>query len=265
MPRVKKTIKIKSKPKVEKKKTASTVKKKTATKTVSRLVKPVSSRKSLSLDVFDTKGKVVRSVDLPKEIFGAKINKQLLAQAVRVYLANQRKGTASTKDRGEVHGSTRKIYRQKGTGRARHGSKKAPIFVHGGIVFGPKPRDFSLKMSKKMKRLALFSALSAKKKANEIKAIKGLNSLEPKTRLMVEVLENLGINEKDKNILLVLSGKSTGELENIYRASRNIEGVHIMNAEMLNAYDALNNKLILLMESSINAMRERFLKVGEGA
>lgn len=241
------------------------VKKKIDSKAKAKVVAKKAKKSGLTIDVFDTKGKVARSVELPKEIFGAKINKQLLAQAVRVYLANQRKGTASTKDRGEVHGSTRKIYRQKGTGRARHGSKKAPIFVHGGIVFGPKPRDFSLKMSKKMKRLALFSALSAKKKANEIKAIKGLNSLEPKTRLMVEVLENLGINDKDKNILLVLSGKSTGELENIYRASRNIEGVHIMNAEMLNAYDALNNKLILLMESSINAMRERFLKVGEGA
>jgi len=214
----------------------------------------------LSIDVFDTKGKVVRSVDLPKEIFGAKINKQLLAQAVRVYLANQRIGTASTKDRGEVHGSTRKIYRQKGTGRARHGSKKAPIFVHGGIVFGPKPRDFSLKMSKKMKRLALFSALSAKKNANEIKAVKGLDSLGPKTKLMVEVLNNLEINNKDKNILLVLSGKSTKDLENIYRSARNIEGLNIINADILNAYDALNNKLILLMESSIEHMKERFLK-----
>jgi len=214
----------------------------------------------LTIDVFDTKGKIAGKISLPKEIFGAKINKQLLAQAARVYLANQRKGTASTKDRGEVHGSTRKIYRQKGTGRARHGSKKAPIFVHGGIVFGPKPRDFSLKISKKMKRLALFSALSAKKKANEIKAVKGLDSLEPKTRLMVDVLNNLGINEKDKNILLVLSGKTPKDLENIYRASRNIKGVHIINAEMLNAYDALNNKLILLMESSIDHMKERFLK-----
>lgn len=222
-------------------------------------------KSSLALDVFDTKGKVVRSVDLPKEIFGAKINKQLLAQAVRVYLANQRKGTASTKDRGEVHGSTRKIYRQKGTGRARHGSKKAPIFVHGGIVFGPKPRDFSLKISKKMKRLALFSALSAKKKANEIKAVKGLDNLEPKTRLMVDVLNNLGINEKDKNILLVSSGKSIKELENIYRAARNIEGVRIINAETLNAYDALNNKLILLMERALDTIKEKFIKEGQDA
>lgn len=255
MPRVKK---IDQKLKVKSQKSKGQVKSQ-------KLITKAKKTNGLSIDVFDIKGKVVRSVDLPKEIFGAKINKQLLAQAVRVYLANQRIGTASTKDRGEVHGSTRKIYRQKGTGRARHGSKKAPIFVHGGIVFGPKPRDFSLKISKKMKRLALFSALSAKKKANEIKVIKGLDSLEPKTRLMVDVLNNLGINEKDKNILLVSSGKSGKELENIYRSARNIEGVHIINAEMLNAYDALNNKLILLMESSVNAMKERFLKEGESA
>ncbi|OGH30447.1 MAG: 50S ribosomal protein L4, partial [Candidatus Levybacteria bacterium RIFCSPHIGHO2_12_FULL_37_9] len=124
----------------------------------------------------------------------------------------------------------------------------------------PKPRDFSLKMSKKMKRLALFSALSAKKNANEIKAVKGLDSLGPKTKLMVEVLNNLEINNKDKNILLVLSGKSTKDLENIYRSARNIEGLNIINADILNAYDALNNKLILLMESSIEHMKERFLK-----
>ncbi len=228
-----------------------------------KLITKTKKTNGLSIDVFDTKGKVVRSVDLPKEIFGVSINNQLLAQAVRVYLANQRKGTVSTKDRGEVHGSTRKIYRQKGTGRARHGSKKAPIFVHGGIVFGPKPRDFSLKMSKKMKRLASFSALSAKQKAHEIKAVKGLDDLEPKTRLMVDVLNNLGINEKDKNILLVSSGGKAKELENIYRASRNIEGVRIINAEMLNVYDALNNKLILLMESAIDAMKNRFIKEGE--
>src|SRR3989344_4174622 len=90
---------------------------------------------SLTVDVFDTKGKTVGKVTLPQEIFGAKINKELLAQAVRVYLANQRTGTASTKDRGEVHGTTKKVWQQKGTGRARHGSRRAPIFVHGGIAF----------------------------------------------------------------------------------------------------------------------------------
>ena len=213
----------------------------------------------LTIDVFDAKGKVTGKISLPKEIFGVKVNKQLLAQAVRVYLANQRKGTASTKTRGEVHGSTRKIWRQKGTGRARHGSRKAPIFVHGGIVFGPHPRDFSLKMSKKMKKLALFSALSAKLKNKEIKAVTGLEKLEPKTKSMVEVIKNLGINGEKRDILMVVP-KAKEELENVYRAARNIEGLRIVNANTLNTYEVLNNKLILLMNEAITTMKENFLK-----
>lgn len=225
-----------------------------------KLITKTKKTNSLSIDLFDTKGKVVKSVDLPKEIFGAKINDKLMTQAVRIYLANQRKGTASTKDRGEVHGSTRKIYRQKGTGRARHGSRKAPIFVHGGIVSGPHPRDFSLKMPKKMKRLALFSALSAKIKDNEIKVVTGLETLMPKTKLMVEVIKNLGINGEKRNVLMVVPAKSAKEPENVYRAARNIEGISIINAAMLNAYEVLNNKLILLMDSALNTIKENFLK-----
>src|SRR6266404_5428662 len=123
---------------------------------------------TVSVAVVGIDGKVSGKVSLPGEMFGEKVNKALLAQAVRVYLANQRQGNASTKTRGEVDGSTAKIYRQKGTGRARHGSKRAPIFVKGGIVFGPKPRDFSLSLPQKMKRKALFSALSAKVKDKEV-------------------------------------------------------------------------------------------------
>ena len=254
MPRVKKTISTNSGSKVTTKKTVSKAKAKVAAKKVS-----VAKKNGLTLEMFDTKGKVVGSLDLPKEIFGAKINEKLMAQYVRVYLANQRSGTASTKARGEVHGSTRKIWRQKGTGRARHGSRKAPIFVHGGIVFGPTPRDFSLKIAKKMKKLALFSALSAKLKANEIKAVTGLEKVGPKTKLMVEVINNLGINKKNRNILMV-TPKSAKELENVYRSSRNIEGVHILNAKMLNAYEVLDNKLILLMDKAVNTVKETFLK-----
>lgn len=216
-------------------------------------------RGKLSLEVFNIRGKVVGSLDLPKEIFGAKVNNQLMSQAVRVYLANNRRGTASTKTRGEVHGSTRKIYRQKGTGRARHGSKKAPIFVHGGIVFGPKPRDFSLKLSKKMKRAALFSALTAKLKDHEIKIVKGLEKIEPKTRLMVGVLKNLESDSKKGQLLLVVSDSSK-ILENVYRGARNLEGVRIISAKELNTYDVLNNKGMLLMDKSLGVISETFLK-----
>jgi large subunit ribosomal protein L4 len=159
----------------------SAVKKKT-TETVSAAApvatKPVApvraARKqaaNLTVDMYDAAGKVTGSVSLPEEVFGAKINKRLIAQAVRIYLANQREGSASTKSRGEVQGSTRKIYRQKGTGRARHGGVRAPIFVHGGIAHGPKPRDFSLKMPQKMKRAALFATLSLKAQTNAVRVI----------------------------------------------------------------------------------------------
>jgi large subunit ribosomal protein L4 len=213
----------------------------------------------LALEFYDTKGKVVETIELPKEIFGAKVNNQLMAQSVRVYLANQRRGTASTKTRGEVSGSTRKIWAQKHTGRARHGSRKAPIFVGGGIVSGPHPRDFSLKLSKKMKRLALFSTLTSKFQKGEIKGITGFEKIEPKTKLMVMALENLGISDKDKKILLVIPS-SEKDFENVSRASRNIKSINILNAGMLNAYEILNNKLVLLVKESLQVMKDRFLK-----
>ncbi|MDO8657260.1 MAG: 50S ribosomal protein L4 [Candidatus Levybacteria bacterium] len=206
--------------------------------------------KSIKADVYDIKGKIVEKIDLPFEVFGSKVNKSLIAQAVRVYLANQRRGTVSTKTRGEVKGSTRKIYKQKGTGRARHGSIRAPIFVHGGIVFGPKPRDYSLGFSKKMKKAALFSALSAKLKDKEIKIITGLEKIQPKTKLMVEVVKNLELNNKNKKILLVLPEKN----ENINRAARNIEGLNMTMANQLNTYAVLNCRMLLLTKDSIKLM-----------
>ncbi len=214
---------------------------------------------SLSASIFDTKGKVRGRISLPKEIFGAKVNNQLMAQAVRVYLANKHKGTASTKTRGEVHGSTRKIYAQKHTGRARHGSRKAPIFVHGGIVFGPKPHDVSLKLLKKMKRAALFSSLSSKFAQGEIKIVQGIETIEPKTRIMAEILKNLAVYGKDANILLV-TYKPQKSLDNIYRASRNLKDVSLLYAALLNAYDVLNNKSIVFLQQAIDVMKDKFLK-----
>lgn len=205
----------------------------------------------LTVDVFDIKGKVKEKMTLPKEIFAAKINPKLMAQAVRVYLANQRKGTASTKTRGEVKGSSRKIYRQKGTGRARHGSIRAPIFVHGGVVFGPKPKDFSLNLPQKMKKAALFSALTTKLKNGEIKIVSGLEKIEPKTKNMVQTLKKLGLN--NKGLLFVLSAKN----ENIQRSARNIEGVELLLASQLNAYEILKNKNLIFMKDAIEIIEKR--------
>ncbi|MBF8250272.1 MAG: ribosomal protein, partial [Candidatus Levybacteria bacterium] len=207
----------------------------------------------------DMKGKVAGHLELPAEIFGAKINETLMSQAVRVYLANQRQGTSKTQDRGEVNRTTKKIYQQKGTGRARHGSRRAPIFVGGGRVFGPTPRDLSLGFSKKMKTLALFSALSSKLQDQEIKIIKGLEAIAPKTKLMAEVLKNLEIGN-GKRVLLVMP-KAGKESEGVFRAARNIEGVEILSANSLNTYKVLDNALILLMKDSIDSLKNTFVKL----
>ena len=218
----------------------------------------VKKETGLNASVFDLKGKVDGHIQLPQEIFGAKINDSLMSQAVRVYMANQRQGTVKTKDRGEVNRTTKKVYQQKGTGRARHGSRRAHIFVGGGLAFGPKPRDLSLSISKKMKTLALFSALSSKLKDNEIKIIKGLEVISPKTKLMAQVLKNLGIT-KASRVLLVMP-KAGKESENVYRASRNIEGIEILSANSLNTYKVLDNTLILLMKDSVDSLSNIFVQ-----
>ncbi len=227
-------------------------------KVVAKKIVVKKPKNALSLEVFDTKGKLSEAILLPKEIFGAEVNNKLIAQAVRVYLANQREGSARTKTRSAVHGTTKKAWQQKGTGRARHGSKKAPIFVHGGIAWGPRPRDFSLSLSKKMRKAALFSALSLKQKSNEIKGIKGLEKLEPKTKLIIEVLKNLKVEKENQKILLVTpTGK---DFENVYRAARNIKGMNILPANIINTYQVLDNNLILLMDESLDVITNNFLK-----
>jgi len=211
----------------------------------------------LKLSVHDLKGKSVGKINLPKEIFGVKVNDKLMAQAVRVYLANQRQGTVSTKTRGEVKGSSRKIYRQKGTGRARHGSIRAPIFVKGGLVFGPKPRDYSMKFPKNMKKAALSSALSAKLRDGEIKIITGFEKIEPKTRVLAQSLKVLGDGGKKRKLLLVTPG---ADAKNVVRAGRNIEGVSILSANMLNAYSVLDTREIFFMKESIDPLVDCFKK-----
>ncbi len=252
-------VQVKAKKLVKKTSTKTTVKGVKTTKIGAKIaVSRTSKTASLNASVYDTKGKIAGHIELPSEIFNAKINNSLMSQAVRVYLANQRQGTVKTKDRGEVNATTKKIWQQKGTGRARHGSKRAPIFVGGGLAFGPRPRDLSLNFSKKMKTLALFSALSSKLKDQELKIIKGLEEIAPKTKIMSGILKNLGIQD-DKKTLLIMP-KAGAELQNVYRASRNIEGVEILSANMLNAYRILDNTLVLLMKDSIAVLKNTFIK-----
>lgn len=232
------------------------------------------SRAGLSVDVYDTKGKVVGKTSLPKDVFAAKINPALMAQAVRVYLSNQRKGGASTKTRGEISGGGRKPWRQKGTGRARAGSIRSPLWVGGGIVFGPKPRDYSLSLPKKMKKRALTAALTSKFKERAIKVVEGLDKLTPKTKVMYTALNALSQNApfskvqgkkvnpsamlraRSQKVLLVTPGK----LENVQRAARNIEAVTIRPVNLLNTYEILNSNTILFMEETIEKLKELWSK-----
>lgn len=207
-------------------------------------------------DLYTLTGRKSGQISLPKEIFAAPVNESLMTQAVKVYLSNQRKAKAKTKTRGEIKGSRRKIWRQKGTGRARHGDRYAPIFVGGGRAHGPTGEEnFKLKMSKTMKKKALFSALSSKSKAKEIIAIKGLAKIEPKTKAMAKTLKALPL-KKSKKILLVLPSV----LENVIRAGRNLSGLELVQANQLNPYQILNHDQLILMEESLEKIKETYLK-----
>jgi len=217
----------------------------------------------LTVLVFSATGASAGTMELPKEIFGAEVNKSIITQAVRVYLANQRQGNASTKSRGEINMTTAKWYRQKGTGRARHGAKSAPIFVHGGVAHGPKPKDYSLKLPKKMKKVALISALSAKLLDGQIKVLTGLEKMTPKTKNVAALLKKLGL-ENSRTLLITPEGARKG-FENVYRASKNIEGIEILNSKTLNAYEVLDNKMILFMKAAVDVLKENLSPVSPPA
>lgn len=207
-------------------------------------------KKTLQMSVLGTDGKKSGKVTLPVEFFGAEVNKQLVSQAVRVYLANQRVGTASTKTRGEVEGSTRKIYRQKGTGRARHGSIRAPIFIGGGIVFGPMPRDYRLDLPKKMKRAALASVLTEKYQKGNVYCVDGLNKLKQKTKFMAKTLQALKISQP---ILLIhLKSQKTD-----MRSARNISGISLLPVESLHPYAIYASTSVLFTKDALQVLKEK--------
>lgn len=223
--------------------------------TVAKKAAKVSTNAAVSVDVYGIDGKVTGKISLPGAIFGERMNKDLIAQAVRVYLANQRQGNASTKTRGEVDGSTRKIYRQKGTGRARHGGVRAPIFVKGGIAHGPKPRDFGLSMPKKMRRKALFSTLSAKAKDSQIMVLAGTDKLEAKTKAFAQMLTKLGVAEKKQKLLFVVGSTATNEK----RAGQNLPGVTFTAVNQLNTYELLNTKRVIFLKDAVEELEKFFL------
>src|SRR4030042_5730723 len=209
------------------------------------------------LSVVDIQGKSVGKRKVNDGIFGINPNRVVVAQAVRIYLANQRQGTAKSKTRGEVSGSGKKIWRQKGTGRARHGDRYAPIFVGGGVAHGPRGnQNLSRSMPKGMKRSALYSVLSQKVKDNQCIVIKGLESLKPKTKNMYLLIKQITGEKKDskKSVALVV----TREEEMVKRAARNLRNVELISAEQLNAYELLNSEKIVITEDAIKNIENRF-------
>lgn len=213
----------------------------------------------LSVSLFDKVGKEAGTTTLPKELFGVEVNKDLLNQYVYIYRMNQRQGTVSTKTRSEVRGTTKKIYRQKGTGGARHGARKAPIFVGGGVTFGPKPRTIVRNLSKKMKKQALASALSyalAEKKVAG--AQDAVLSMEAKTKQVALWLKNAGLSMK--KVLFVLPGEKS---ESFVRATRNLQQITTVPANQINAYEVLKAPRIVFLESAVTKMMEHFASSDE--
>jgi len=200
----------------------------------------------MELVVHNIKGKATsKKVKLNNKIFGAEINDHAIYLDVKQYLANKRQGTHKTKERGEIKGSTRKIKKQKGTGTARAGSIKNPLFRSGGRVFGPKPRDYSFKLNKKLKRSARISALSKMALDKNIIVLEDFSFDTPKTKDYLSLLNNLKMN--DKKTLLVLSKPN----RNIYLSARNLNKTNIALANKLNTYEIMNAGNILILESSI--------------
>jgi large subunit ribosomal protein L4 len=207
------------------------------------------------VDLYTIKGTKSGKISLPKEIFKVPVNEALMAQSVRVYLSNQRKARAKSKTRSEINLTKSKWFRQKGTGRARHGAKSAPIFVGGGTAHGPKGiENFKLKMSKVLKKKALFSALSQKLEEKKILVIKDFGKLEPKTKQMADLLSKFKLG-KDK-VSLVLPK----DFENVKRASGNIKNLNLLQADLINPYQVLNSNQLLFAQESIEELEKKFLK-----
>lgn len=205
--------------------------------------------KGLAVPMINLKGENVGNQELPELVFGVKPNKSVLSQALRVYFNNQQSHWGNTKTRGEVDGSTKKIYRQKGTGGARHGSKRAPIFVKGGIALGPKFRKASLDLPQKMKTAALISALSQKVLEGEVMVVSGLDKATGKTKEIAHLVKALN----KKSVLVITDGSE----KSANLAVRNLSAINMLQAVNLNAYQTVNCQSLLLTPEAVNKLIAR--------
>ena len=216
-------------------------------------MKAKSSKEINKIDLFSSNGKRTDSIELNKDIFNGRCNEALLYQSVLMYRANQRAGTASTKTRADVRGGGKKPWRQKGTGRARFGSIRNPIWRGGGIAFGPHPRDFRYSMPKKMKKAAFISSLNAKLKSGRVSAIEDVELSEPKTKKVAELLKGI----KVKMPVLFLVEKID---KNLALASRNIKGLTLKKVNEATAFDVLSNEQVLLTEKAVEYLSTKVKK-----
>jgi large subunit ribosomal protein L4 len=209
----------------------------------------------MKIAVLDIKGKETgRSAELSDSVFKIEPNKHAIYLDVKQYLAHQRQGTHKSKERGEIAGSTRKIKKQKGTGTARAGSIKSPVFRGGGRIFGPRPKDYTQKLNKNVKRLARKSALSLKTQFNAIMVVEDFNFEAPKTKDFKAVLRALGLD--DKKSLIVLGGSNN----NVYLSSRNLPGSEVITSSELSTYRIMNANNVVLLEGALSGIEENLNK-----
>ncbi len=212
----------------------------------------------MELSIYNSKGEVTdKKVNLDDSIFGIEPNEHVIWLDVKQYLANQRQGTHKSKERSELSGSTRKLIRQKGSGGARRGDINSPLLVGGARVFGPKPRDYSFKLNKKVKVLARKSALSLKAKNNGIIVVEDLLFDTPKTKAFASLTKNLQL--ADKKLLFVLPAQN----KNVYLSARNLQRVNVITASEINTYAIMNCSSMVMTESSIAAIDHLFNAKGE--
>ena len=202
-------------------------------------------------EVYNIDNKKVGEVELNEALFGLEVKQHILHDVVKMQLANRRAGTACTKTRTEVSGGGKKPYRQKGTGRARAGTNRSPLWRGGGVIFGPKPRDYSYKLPKKVRKLGVRMALSSRFSENNMLVLDGFDLSEIKTKQFVEVMKKLNI----ENGLIVIPERN----ENLEKSSRNVKGYKVIQADGLNVYDILLHRRLVLLQSCLGQLEKRLL------
>lgn len=205
----------------------------------------------MKIEVLDKNGKKVEDLTLAKEVFGQEVNNALLSQYIHIYRTNQRQGTSSTKTRSEVSGGGRKPWRQKGTGRARHGSIRSPIWVGGGVAHGPRPRKWSLKLSKSLRRKAMQSALSLKFNQGSLKALDSISTDKPNTQYIYNILNKLEL--PGKTLLVLAKGD-----KNILKSVSNLENADVSEMDNLNVYELISAKNVLFEKEALQNLQKKY-------